>query len=102
MFKQNVTSLVEAVLRDQERPRANDKLLQLLVWKRQGLILAQEQEKLFLSEQIADPETIRRTRQKLNEQGRYLPSKEVQEARKELAEETKYEMVQDKLWPDTL
>lgn len=90
---------VERELSISPRARQDDKWLQLAVWGTQGLHLTDEQVKLFLSDKIASPESIRRHRQRLQEQGKYLPPKPVQEARKELAEATRQQVREEKTLP---
>jgi hypothetical protein len=97
LIKRDITNLVSHQLSTSMRARQDDKYLISLVWARCGLTLTQDQLALFLGKSIPSPESIRRTRQKLQEAGRYLPPKPVQEARQQLAEETKYEMVQERL-----
>lgn len=79
-------NLVEQILSEYPRARYDDKFLQLKVWELQGLTLDLKQMGIFLGKGISAPESIRRTRQKLQECGKYLPVKEVQQARKDKAD----------------
>lgn len=51
--------------------RAKDKMLQLAQWRKEGLILTPEQEQKFM--EVSSPESIRRTRQKIQERGLCMP-----------------------------
>lgn len=90
---------VEDILKAYPDTRGNDKLLILKVWEDYNLILTPYQRQKFMSKELPSTETIRRTRQKLQECGRYMPVKEVQVARQQLAEETRNTiMKQEPLW----
>jgi hypothetical protein len=91
-----INNKVERVLADEAETRANDRALIMKVWEFEGLHLSETQKRLFL-EKVSSPESVRRTRQKLQEAGHYLPSKKVQEFRKELDQKTKAEIVNDKV-----
>jgi hypothetical protein len=75
-----IHKLVESALQKWEETRDSDKKLILAVWYLQNPNYEQDFRKFFLG-QGANPETIRRIRQKLQEQGKYLGSKLVEEAR---------------------
>jgi len=77
---------VEQILRHNDRARANDKYLMLKVWQLQGLPIQNISfvEK-FLSRSISSPESIRRMRQKFQEDGKYLPTAPVRNARRDRA-----------------
>lgn len=79
--------LVEKILAEKPETRDNDRLLMLYVWKNQGLHLNDMQIAAF--KQAASPESIRRTRQKLQEQGKYRASEQVEQERYERYVETK-------------
>lgn len=51
--------------------RANDKMLILSQWRTEGLELTPEQEQKFM--QVSSPESIRRTRQKIQERKECMP-----------------------------
>lgn len=87
---------VERILSQYPETRGNDRLLILRVWETLGLGFSQSQRKLFLSARVPSPETIRRTRQKLQEAGKYRPDEGTVNQRKKLANETKNESVEDK------
>lgn len=78
---------VENVLQKQPETRDNDRLLIMKVWEEQGLVLTPEQKHIFKN--IASPETIRRTRQLLQESGEYEASEKVSSARQGLEAETR-------------
>jgi hypothetical protein len=79
--------LVERVLELKPEARDNDKLLMLYVWQMQGLHMSKGQLEAF--KKASSPESIRRTRQKLQEEGQYLASPEVEEQRYQMFTETK-------------
>jgi hypothetical protein len=89
------TQIIKQALLEFPETRGNDKLLILKVWELQGLQFSPEQKSKFLN--ILSSETIRRTRQKLQQLGQYLPSKEIQKKRKELADIYRLENRQKKL-----
>ena len=93
MAKFHNNKLVEQCLATDKRCRQDDKWLILQVWRRTGLSLTPDQERIFLSKKLPSTETIRRTRQKLQEEGKYLAPKEVQEARSQLETQTRYEVL---------
>ncbi len=86
---------IYAKLRDNFVLRGNDRLLQLSIWRDEGLILTPEQERKFMS--ITAPETIRRTRQKVQEDGHFPAATNVREARKENEYQVKNEVMKDRL-----
>jgi hypothetical protein len=75
-----VQKTVERVLSENTKTRDSDQLLILEVWQKQGLVLTLEQRYHFMS--VANPESIRRTRQKLQQEGKYLPSPKIARERK--------------------
>jgi hypothetical protein len=77
--------LVNSVLRDYPDTRRNDKELMIKIWEVQGLKLTDEQK--FLFGKCLPAETIRRSRQKIQEMGAYRPEKPVYEQRKLLDDE---------------
>jgi hypothetical protein len=60
---------VEQILRDEPKTRDSDKLLLLKVWEEYGLYLSEAQKDKFLH--APSSETVRRVRQKIQEQGKY-------------------------------
>jgi len=70
----NAEQLVAKVLRDFPETRSNDRELIRLVWELQGFRLPKKLLPLYY--QILSPESIRRTRQKLQAQGLFLPEAE--------------------------
>ena len=80
----NAEEIVSQVMNDFPETRSSDKKLIIKVWEIQGFYLTEEQiKKLF---KCLSSETIRRTRQKLNEKGMFLPSPQTWNKRHELAE----------------
>lgn len=71
--------IVERLLANSQIYRDSDKHLILAVWRNEGLNLSPEQQTAFMH--CSSPESIRRTRQKLQEGGRYAASEPVQEKR---------------------
>lgn len=76
----NITNKVETLLRNNERMRSDDKLLILTIWELEGLTLTPEQRQKFWD--LPSPETIRRVRQKLQENGAYPANEPVRKQRK--------------------
>lgn len=74
-----VGMVVELCLRDYPETRDSDKKLLLKVWAHCGLYLTEAQQDKFLG--IASPETIMRTRRKLQEAGRYPATERVKKSR---------------------
>lgn len=70
---------VERGLSVDKKTRDNDKLLMLAVWEIEGFFLSDVQKSKFM--EVSSPETIRRMRQKLQEEGKYKASEEVGEER---------------------
>jgi hypothetical protein len=62
--------------------RNNDKLLMLLYWDIVDKIPMPKEFRQAFLHKATPPETIRRMRQKIQEQGEYLPRQEVLEARR--------------------
>lgn len=59
-------SIVKDILTNNKEARNNDKVLMWLVWREQGLAGDNIAESLFINEALS-PETIRRSRQKVQE-----------------------------------
>jgi len=74
------SQLIEKVLAQNESARGNDRLLIIAVWEMQGFYLSDTQKAKIMD--IASPESIRRTRQKLNERGKYLPVEPIRKIRR--------------------
>lgn len=91
----NMYSRIHKKLGDNAILRDNDRLLCLEIWREEGLILTPEQQRKYLS--VSSPETIRRTRQKVQEDGYFRPSERVQTIRKELEYQVKSEVMNDRL-----
>jgi len=66
-----IKSTVEHFLKNYQLARNSDKFLIMKIWEKQGLILSPEQQDIFMSKNLACAESIRRTRQKLQEGGKY-------------------------------
>lgn len=79
--------LVKQILSQKKETRDNDKLLILYVWQAQGLVLTPAQIEKF--KQVASPETVRRIRQKFQEDGQFLASEAVEENRFNMYKETR-------------
>lgn len=79
-----VNELVESTLKFYPIARNSDKMLTLLVWKRLGFNLTPAQRAHFM--QLPSTESIRRVRQKLQEQGFYSASQPVQQRRQDRAQ----------------
>ena len=79
--------LVERVLSQKPEARDDDKLLMLEIWEMQGLCFSETQKKAF--RRASSPESIRRTRQKFQQEGEYTASEKVEEQRYQMYVETK-------------
>lgn len=82
--------LTYQVLQDVPESRSDDRRLIEEVWKKCGLHLTEEQRYIFYAS--PSPETIRRTRQKINEIGQFKASPEVQQARLNFEETVRKEI----------
>lgn len=87
---------VERILQNEPATRSNDKLLILRVWENYGMGFSDSQRRTFLSDRLPSPETIRRTRQKLQAEGKYTASLTVLNQRQTQADQMKSEMGQFK------
>lgn len=68
-----ITKLVERILSDDRRARDDDTYLLFKVWEKQGFIIPNElREKI--NNYAVSPESVRRIRQKIQEDGRYRGS----------------------------
>lgn len=79
------TQLIENILRERTQTRSDDKMLILAVWDQLGLKLTREQIEIFYD--LPSTETIRRVRQKFQEDGKYLASDKVQQYREAKSQE---------------
>lgn len=86
-LKMRVKDKVERVLSVNTQARDNDKLLMLQVWEIEGFYLTENQKKAFMKS--SSPESIRRMRQKMQEEGKYRASEAVEEKRYQMYTETK-------------
>ena len=85
-----VANLVERVLRNHPEARDSDMELLYFVWREQGFYMTPEQRDMFRD--LANPESIRRNRQKLQERGKYLGSEKVRKERQHKALEMQQAM----------
>jgi hypothetical protein len=85
--------LVTKMLKTKPETRNNDKLLILACWEDRGLHLTADQRAIFMSNKLPSFETISRTRRKLQADGQYLPNQRVAGARKQLAQDTKSQVI---------
>lgn len=82
-----IKDVVKRILSEIPETRDSDKLLILYVWQAQGLVFTPEQIQAY--KKVASSETIRRIRQKFQEEGLYRASDDVEEARYNKFVETK-------------
>jgi hypothetical protein len=82
----DIEQLVKEMLEKYPETRGNDKKLMLHLWVEEGFILNKDQTKIFLRN-CSSPETIRRTRQKIQHDGQLLPDGVTVERRKKKAQE---------------
>lgn len=76
----NVTQAVERILRDHPNSRNSDKAMFLYVMQEAGMNLSRAQIDIFRD--MPSLESVRRVRQKLQEQGKYPADSEIQKERK--------------------
>lgn len=84
-----ISEQVENILRVSHAARNSDRELLILYMAKFGMGLTKEQEDKF--RKMPSTETIRRTRQALQEQGKYPADKEVDEARFQKYRKMRYE-----------
>ncbi len=82
-----ITNRVESILKHVPKTRSSDKELLITYMQKSGMELTDKQIELF--KQLPSMETIRRSRQVIQMEGRYLPTKEVEEARFEKYQQMK-------------
>ena len=70
-----LNNIIERILSNHPETRDSDRYLTLKVWEAYGLYLSESQKDKFLH--CPSTESIRRTRQKLQEQGKYRASERV-------------------------
>lgn len=75
----NTRQRTEAIMQFVPKSRSDDKLLCVLFMQKSGLSLSEEQIEAFYK--MDDLWTVRRCRQKIQEQGKYPATKEVEEKR---------------------
>jgi len=75
----SVKNDVEYILKNKPDARNSDKKLLIYYMQLKGMQLSEDQMKRFYD--MASPETIRRTRQSLQEEGKYPADKEVEQSR---------------------
>lgn len=78
---------VEAILKVSRMARNSDTELQIIYMQKSGMNLTEQQQQVFRD--LPSMETIRRIRQKLQEEGKYLADAEVEQARYNKFVETK-------------
>lgn len=78
---------VQNILKVSRKARNSDKILLLIYMKKAGMELTPKQENKFL--ELPSFETIRRTRQMIQERGDYLPDEKVTEERFKKYQEVK-------------
>ena len=78
---------VQSILKSVPKTRDSDKELQIIYLQKSGMNLSPEQIALF--KRMPSMETIRRTRQAIQEKGKYLASPEVEQARFDKFQEVK-------------
>jgi len=83
---QNTETCIRYILAHYPEARNNDKLLMLLYWELVDKIQIPKEFRQAFLYKATHPETIRRMRQKIQEQGDYLPRQEVLEKRRKRQE----------------
>jgi len=85
--KMKISNQVENILSVSKKARNSDKELLIIYMQKFGLDLSPQQIELF--KKMPSAETITRCRRLLQEEGKYLPTKEVDQARFEKYQEFK-------------
>lgn len=88
------SAIIERVLRDHPESRSSDKELYILVWEQMGFFMSESQKAKFRD--LTSSETIRRIRQKLQEQGRYPANDRIKRHRNSRSQEVQQQMPQTK------
>jgi len=86
---------VYKILSSNPAARNSDKVLILEMWRMQDLHLTPDQQQKFM--EVSSPESIRRARQKIQENGEFLADEKVQAKREELRQEVAGEAVAPKV-----
>lgn len=81
MYSQSLSDRVERLLRDEPETRESDLLLIFRVWEQDGQVIPAELKQAVTSGRVSSFETIRRTRQKLQENGAYKATEPTRRAR---------------------
>ena len=81
----NTKTRVESILKYCPKARNSDKELLVIYLQKSGMELTDKQIEVFMN--MPSTESIRRIRQKLQEEGKYLADKEVEDKRYELFKE---------------
>lgn len=87
-----ITQRVENILRASRQARNSDTELQIIYMQKSGMNLSEAQKQKF--RELPHMETIRRTRQKLQEQGKYPADNDVNEYRYEKYKQVKQDIKQ--------
>lgn len=91
-MSKKLKQLVDQVLKENPEARADDKVLIYEVWKKVAMLRGFNlNDKTLVLLREFFPDTITRIRRKLNQEGLYLPSKEVQMYRRRAEIDTKHE-----------
>lgn len=88
------SAITEDVLREHPNTRSSDRELYILVWERYGFFMSLAQKAKFRD--LPSSETIRRVRQKLQEQGVYIAADRVRRHRNFKSMEVQQKMPQTK------
>lgn len=79
MTRGKLTTQIEQILASNLQARNSDKELLLAYWQSQGLYLSHDQIEIFKN--LRSPESVRRIRQKLQEEGKYPATDNVKQER---------------------
>lgn len=86
------SAIIEGVLRDHPETRSSDRELYIQVWENYGFHMSEGQKAKF--RELPSSETIRRVRQKLQEQGHYAATERVKRHRNFKSMEVQQKMPQ--------
>lgn len=97
MLDLSVTTLVEGVLKTDLQTRNSDLYLLVKVWEKQGYWIPDSLRKAIIGNEAANPESVRRVRQKLQAEGHYQADPLVKQARAVMQEQVT-EQVKGKMY----
>ena len=92
MLNRNLTITIESILAREPETRDNDMLLMIRVWEQAGFRFPSDLREAFISGHLTSPESIRRSRQKIQETGRYEATDRTKQGRVAKQQQVHYEV----------